>query len=47
MWDAHKARVKKKGRVSIRNFIPAWSVLRQIVGKDKLGTGDQKVQAEA
>jgi formate dehydrogenase major subunit len=26
--------------VSTRNFIPSWSVLRQIVGKDKLGLGN-------
>ena len=25
--------------MSTRNFIPSWSVLRQIVGKDKLGLG--------
>lgn len=25
--------------MSIRNFIPSWSVLRQIAGKDKLGLG--------
>jgi formate dehydrogenase major subunit len=29
----------KEESVSIRNYIPSWSVLHQIAGKDKLGLG--------
>ena len=30
----------KEERVGIRNFIPAWSVVRQVRGNDRLGLGE-------
>ena len=45
LWGAKR----KEKRVGIRNFIPAWSVVRQLRGNDRLGLGEaaqSSLQAE-